>query len=59
VWPPGDKHQGTAARTGKTVSLPGAQGITMEKLGAQLVDLSAEQLDGVAAWLAVRKKTID
>lgn len=59
MWPPGDKHQGTAARTGKTVSLPGAQGITMEKLGAQLVDLNAEQLDGVAAWLAVRKKTID
>jgi len=31
----------------------------MEKLGAQLADLSAKQLDGVAAWLAVRKKPID
>jgi len=31
----------------------------MEKLSAQLVDLSAKQLDGVVAWLAVRKKPID
>jgi len=32
------------------------QGITMEKLGPQLVDLSAKQLDGIAAWSADRKK---
>jgi len=34
VQPPDDNYQRTATWMGKTVSLPGARGITMEKLVA-------------------------